>query len=243
LVPVWHLDIPLDRWQQRCRIHRKDIYCRLGFVSNYATTFIRSIFLEIETSFSISQYIFYILSIAFFIWSLVLILLHIFSPSGVNHSCSRFLAIWRKVSVHCSAIFILFTLQLIWNCLNSYYLFVFNVCFWGFISTISLGRLTYKMLPDYFSCWDAFLSNRKEDGRNSMRSVTSHYSLSNGFWTWLLDLLQWNVCLYLWVWYMYVSYQDLLLAYIGETEHYQIRALNGSAWLNSHLIGAVVMYS
>lgn len=47
--PVWHLDIPLDKWQQCCGIHWKDIYCRSELESSYAISF-RDFLPEIATS-------------------------------------------------------------------------------------------------------------------------------------------------------------------------------------------------
>lgn len=52
-----------------------------------------------------------------------------------------------------------------------------GIYIWGFISAFSSVGFSYKILPGYFSCWDVFQSNQKEEGRSFMRHVPLHCSL------------------------------------------------------------------
>ena len=113
---------------------------------------------------------------------IIVLIFAYFSSSCINYSCIRFLALWWKVSLQH---YIWYFEYLVHTELSQSWLLLGVSCLsLGFISAFYPDGLTYPMLPDYFSCWDAFLLNQKEEGRNFMRFVPSLNSLSNGLWTW-----------------------------------------------------------
>lgn len=96
--------------------------------------------------------------------------------SGIIYCCTRFLAIWRKVSLlHLLKSYVVVrVLKLFQFFLLTWITYVSFVC-----ASPSCG-LSHTVLLDYFSCWDASLLNQKGEERSFMRFVPFLHCSSSG---------------------------------------------------------------
>lgn len=85
--------------------------------------------------------------------------------SGVIYCSIRLLALWRKVRFHVKLYVVVRALE--WF----RFLFLTCICFFLFVCTSPSFALSFMMLVDYFSCWDASRLNQKGEERSFTRLV------------------------------------------------------------------------